>query len=197
MLVYFKLILMSIFLMFQIGCDSSNKKVYKKFDTSSTHQSGAQTLSDSKKDGGYGFESIAEENGWLTNLTPNILGDPNAIKGDTLRFLAGMVFPNTLRAFGKETRSQLNSLIEGLIYEPLLTLDSETLRLQPALATHWKVEDDSLTFLFRIDPRARFSDGRKVITLFSRYNIFRCDKLLISGGNSPESWLFVSIKRSS
>ena len=162
MFVYFKLILISIFLLFQIGCDSSNKKVYKKFDTSSTHQSGAQTLSDSKKDGGYGFESIAEKNGWVTNLTPNILGDPNAIKGDTLRFLAGMVFPNTLRAFGKETRSQLNSLIEGLIYEPLLSFDAETFKLEPALATHWKVEDDSLTFLFRIDPRARFSDGREV-----------------------------------
>ena len=148
MLVYFKVVTISILLLLQIGCDGGDKKVYKKFDTSKAYHDKSASLSDYKEDGGYGFDSIAEKNDWVTNLTPNILGAPNAIKGDTLRFLAGMVFPNTLRAFGKETRSQLNSLIEGLIYEPLLTLDSETLTLQPALATHWKVEDDSLTFLF-------------------------------------------------
>ena len=140
----FKVVTISILLLLQIGCDGGDKKVYKKFDTSKAYHDKSASLSDSKEDGGYGFDSIAEKNGLVTNLTPNILGSPNAIKGDTLRFLAGMVFPNTLRAFGKETRSQLNGLIEGLIYEPLLTLDSETLTLQPALATHWKVEDLSL-----------------------------------------------------
>ena len=102
MLVYFKFIVLSIFLLFQIGCDSSDKKVYKKFDTSETYHDKSQSLSYSKEDGGYGFKAIAEEKGWITNYSPNITGDSNAIKGDTLRFVAGEVFPNTLRAFGKE-----------------------------------------------------------------------------------------------
>ena len=131
MSIYFRFIIISVVLLLQIGCDGGDKKVYKKFDTAETYSDKSKSLSDLKEDGGYGFESIARKNGWETNLSPNISGDPNAIKGDTLRFLAGMVFPNTLRAFGKETRSQLNSLIEGLIYEPLLSFDAETFKLEP------------------------------------------------------------------
>ena len=141
-----KLVFISTAILFTIGCNSDEQKVYKKFDTSNKYQEQSQSLSDSKADGGFGFEDIAQEQGWTTNLSPNISGDANAVKGDTLRFLADMVFPNTLRAFGKETRSQFNSALENLIYEPLLTFDSETFKLEPALATHWKVESDSLTF---------------------------------------------------
>jgi len=181
----------SVILLLQVSCDNGEKKVYKKFDTSKTYQDQTESLSDSKENGGYGFENIAASNGWVTNTSPNISGDPDAIKGDTLRFLAGLVFPNTLRAFGKETRSQLNSLIEGLIYEPLLSFDAETFKLEPALATHWKIEDDSLTFLFRIDPRARFSDGREVTAedVVATYNI-----LVDEGHGDPNVYTFWSEK---
>ncbi len=191
MLVYLKLMTISVILLLQVSCDNGEKKVYKKFDTSKTYQDQTESLSDSKENGGYGFENIAASNGWVTNTSPNISGDPDAIKGDTLRFLAGLVFPNTLRAFGKETRSQLNSLIEGLIYEPLLSFDAETFKLEPALATHWKIEDDSLTFLFRIDPRARFSDGREVTAedVVATYNI-----LVDEGHGDPNVYTFWSEK---
>ena len=99
MLFYFKLIFLSTILFFLAGCDSGDKKVYKKFDTSESYVDYSESLSDSKENGGYGFEGIAEKNGWVTNNSPNITGDSNAIKGDTLRFVAGTVFPNTLRAF--------------------------------------------------------------------------------------------------
>ena len=83
------------------------------------------------------------------------------------------VFPNNFRAFGKETRSQLNGVIEDLVYENLLGLNSENFKLERKLATHWKVADDSLTFWFRIDPRAKFSDGRDVTAqdVVATYNI--------------------------
>jgi peptide/nickel transport system substrate-binding protein len=32
----------------------------------------------------------------------------------------------------------------------------------PVLATHWKIEPDKLTYRFRIDPNAKFSDGTPV-----------------------------------
>ena len=87
-----------------------------------TYKNGIIQLKDDKLSGGIGFSEIADREGWTTNLSPNISGDANAVKGD-IRFLADMVFPNTLRAFGKETRSQFNSALESLIYEPLLTFD--------------------------------------------------------------------------
>ena len=186
-----KLVFISITILFTIACNSDDQKVYKKFDTSNKYQEQGQSLSDSKADGGFGFESIAESQGWTTNLSPNISGDANAVKGDTLRFLADMVFPNTLRAFGKETRSQFNSALESLIYEPLLTFDSETFKLEPALATHWKVESDSLTFLFRIDPRARFSDGKEV----TAEDVVATYKILIDEGHGdPNVYTFWSEK---
>ena len=186
-----RLIFLSFIICFFIGCENKDKKVYKKFDTAKTYQNKNQLLSDSKNDGGFEFESIAERDGWITNSSPNISGDPNAIKGDTLRFWADDVFPNTLRAFGKETRSQLNNLIESLIYEPLLSFDPETFKLEPALATHWKVKDDSLTFLFRLDPRARFSDGREVTAddVVATYNI-----LIDEGHGDPNVYTFWSEK---
>ena len=67
MLVYFKISVISILLLLQIGCDGGNKKVYKKFDTSKTYNDKDKALSDSKEDGGSGFESIAKKNGWNTN----------------------------------------------------------------------------------------------------------------------------------
>ena len=109
------------------GCDSIiNKKIYKTFDVIEGESSSTDQLDNSRWVGGPGFEEIAELISWKTNNDINIIGDPNAVRGDTIRFFADDVFPNTLRAFGKETRSQLNSLIEGLIYEPLLSFDAET-----------------------------------------------------------------------
>ncbi len=33
----------------------------------------------------------------------------------------------------------------------------------PALATHWQISPDKLTYRFRIDPNARWSDGQPVV----------------------------------
>ena len=71
-----RFIMISVVLLLQISCDSGDKKVYKKFDTSKTYENQTKSLSDSKEDGGYGFESIASSDGWVTNTSPNISGDP-------------------------------------------------------------------------------------------------------------------------
>ena len=145
------------------GCDSIiNKKIYKTFDVIEGESSSTDQLDNSRWVGGPGFEEIAELISWKTNNDINIIGDPNAVRGDTIRFFADDVFPNTLRAFGKETRSQLTGKMEEMVYEKLLHLDPETSKLEPRLATHWRILDDSMTFLYRINPNARFSDGREV-----------------------------------
>ena len=101
------------------GLFDSEPTIYKSFDTIEGEVENTQQLDDSRWSGGPGFEDIAELISWKTNKNINIAGDKNAIKGDTLRFLAGDLFPNTLRAFGKETRSQLNGVIEYMVYESL------------------------------------------------------------------------------
>jgi len=37
----------------------------------------------------------------------------------------------------------------------LLSIDDNTLETVPALATHWTISDDEMTFSFRLNPQAR------------------------------------------
>lgn len=50
----------------------------------------------------------------------------------------------------------------GLVYETLLTRNGETLELEGVLAESWSVSDDKLVTTFRLEPQARWSDGRPV-----------------------------------
>ena len=136
-------------------------------------------LMDSKEHGGIGFEEIAESLGWKTNTSPNPGGDPKAIKGGNLTMLGGQEYPNTFRTIGKDSRHQINSLMNGLQNETLLGFDYESLEWEPVIATHWKVSDDSLTYWFRIDPRARWSDKREIIS----EDVVAAFKLLIDPGH--------------
>ena len=51
----------------------------------------------------------------------------------------------------------LNALFEGL-----LGADSKTLKPTPAAAKSWEVSDDGKTYRFKIDEKARWSDGEKL-----------------------------------
>ena len=120
----------------------------------------------SAEDGGNGFDKIAESLGYVTSEYSEedlkYFGDSNAKKGGTLRD-KGTRYPATLRTFGKESNYLENSIIEQLVYEPLLELDPLTWEpTVPRLASHWKISDDKKKFWFRINPNARFSDGRRV-----------------------------------
>ena len=101
--------------------------------------------------------------GWETNKDIKSSGNPNAVKGGMFTMLGGDEYPTTFRSLGKDSRHQINGLMDGLQNEPLLGFDYENLVWQPVIATHWKIEDDSLTYWFRIDPRAKWSDGKDII----------------------------------
>ena len=64
--------------------------------------------------------------------------------------------------YGTGANTYLNSIIGDLLYESLLQLHPETLEFVPGLASHWKISEDQMTFTFRINPRARWSDGKPV-----------------------------------
>ncbi|MFN9959107.1 MAG: ABC transporter substrate-binding protein, partial [bacterium] len=74
-----------------------------------------------------------------------------------------MTFPTTFRPEGQNSSLVVNTEIKGYIYETLLTSHPVTREYIPSLATHWKVSADKKTFTFRIDPNARWSDGKPVV----------------------------------
>lgn len=113
--------------------------------------------------GGPGFEAWVAahpEAGWQTGQA-SVTGNPQAVKGGRLR-LAMPDFPATLRNVGKDSNNTFISATAALLYENLLTLDSNTLELAPLLATHWKLSPDKMTFSYRLNPEARWSDGEPV-----------------------------------
>ena len=113
--------------------------------------------------GGPGFEAWATahpEAGWQT-AKATVTGNLQAVKGGRLR-MAMQEFPATLRTVGKDSNSAFISAVAGLLYENLLSLDANTLDIVPVLATHWKLSADKMTFSFRLNPAARWSDGAPV-----------------------------------
>jgi microcin C transport system substrate-binding protein len=107
--------------------------------------------------GGKGFTG----EGWETNTDFDLIGDPRAVKGGTFRTWA-LSFPGTLRMAGPEWNTEVNYAISELVYERLLDLHPTTLEFIPRLATHWQISPDKMTYRFRLDPNARFSDGTPV-----------------------------------
>lgn len=132
---------------------SSNKADYPVFPNA---DNGADPAVPAEQ-GGRGFTG----EGWQTNTDYDLIGDPRAVKGGTLRQGALTDFPSTLRYAGPNITAW-NAMLQGLVYETLLGMHPATLQDIPALATHWQISDDKKGFRFRIDPSARFSDGSPV-----------------------------------
>lgn len=131
--------------------------------------------------GGKGFTG----EGWQTNTNFDIPGDPKAAKGGVLRDYI-LDFPGTLRIEGPESNSQLMYEVGPMIYEGLLGLDGATMEWVPSLATHWQVSEDRMTFRYRINPNARFSDGTPVT---SADVVKTWDFMMDKGLQSPSNML--------
>ena len=110
----------------------------------------------------HGGENFSPKD-WTSNFEAKSFGDYNAIKGGTIKVRIPN-FPSTFRAIGKGSNVRINSIMQNLIYETLLKLHPDTLDYIPSLATHWQILRDQKTFRFRINPKAKWSDGTPVTT---------------------------------
>ena len=148
-----------------IGCGGGEKKSGSNSSDNVTIKN--QDTVTPAEEGGYGFERFAEKFGYQTYIHSEkdgtFFGDPRAKKGGTLNYIHSN-FPRTMRIIGQNSSQMINSrIIFALCYEALLTQHPATLEFVPSLATHWSISDDKLTFKFRINPDARWSDGMPVI----------------------------------
>lgn len=138
--------------------------------------------------GGKGFTG----KGWQTNTDFDLIGDPHALKGGVFRNFV-LDFPGTLRLEGPEANTFFNFEVTALAYESLLGVHPTTLEYIPGLATHWQISPDKMTYRFRINPNARFSDGTPVTAddVVATYDL-AIDKTL---GDPMESMTFAKLKR--
>ena len=126
------------------------------------------------EEGGPGFSG----EGWET-ATPGPLGDPRALKGGVIT--SNMPnWPENLRMYGTGSNTWLNYLVRDLCYMSLCRIDPVTLEVLPGLATHWQILDDNMTFRFRLNPRAHWSDGKPVVAedWVATYRLINDDTLI-------------------
>ncbi len=105
---------------------------------------------------------------WTTATDFPPLGAPDAKRDlpDRPFIVPWLEFPATLRRQGPNANTSYTNTLHSLMYETLVELHPETEEYVPRLASHWRIETDAdtgiQTFWFRIDERARWSDGTPV-----------------------------------
>ena len=126
------------------------------------------------EEGGPGFSG----EGWAT-ADPGPMGDPRAVKGGVISSSIPN-WPENLRAYGTGSNTWLNYTVRDLCYESLCEIHLSTLEIIPSLATHWQIADDDMTFRFRINPRAHWSDGKPVVAQdwVATYRLLNDDTLI-------------------
>jgi microcin C transport system substrate-binding protein len=97
---------------------------------------------------------------WLTNDTDPTYASPDAKKGGMFNTTI-MSFPLTFRVVGPDSNSSFRSAILGNQLS-LIGIHPNTENIVPELATHWAYGDDKKTMYFKLNPRARWSDGEPV-----------------------------------
>ncbi len=109
---------------------------------------------------GQAAPTLPEDLEWITNDVDPVYASPDAKKGGTLRSFL-LSFPLTLRYVGPDSNGSFRSAIQGNMMSPVMT-HPNTLNLLPSLATHWAYGKDNKTMYFRLNPKARWSDGKKL-----------------------------------
>jgi microcin C transport system substrate-binding protein len=107
--------------------------------------------------GGIGFDG----KDWETNNINDSIKSEKTFKGGKITILNEEP-PVTLRPYGKNSNTVFNEECNRLMYETLLQIDQQTGKYLPSLATHWKISNDKKTFKFRINPKARWADGKAI-----------------------------------
>lgn len=97
---------------------------------------------------------------WLTNDSDPLFASPDVKKGGTLHSSV-MSFPLTFRVVGPDS----NSSFRGAILDNqfgLIGIHPNTLNITPEFATHWAFGKDKKTMYFKLNKKARWSDGKPV-----------------------------------
>jgi microcin C transport system substrate-binding protein len=144
-----------VFLLALVGCPGgcrdapSEKQIPQTEDPAMEHEAPARV-----------HEQLPENIQWLTNNTDPLFASPLAKKGGLFR-AALLSFPMTFRVVGPDSNGSFRSAILDNQLS-LINIHPNTKNIIPELATHWAFDPDKKTMYFKLDPDARWSDGRPV-----------------------------------
>jgi len=114
-------------------------------------------------------EELPADIKWLTNDTDPLYASPQAKKGGTFH-QSVLSFPLTLRVVGPDSNSSFRSAILDNQLS-LIGIHPNTRNITPELATHWAFDKDKKTMYFKINLKARWSDGHPVTAADFAYTL--------------------------
>jgi microcin C transport system substrate-binding protein len=97
---------------------------------------------------------------WVTNEDDPVFASAQARRGGTYRTWM-LSFPLTLRVVGPDSNGSFAAYTRANDLN-LVGIHPNTLKYIPVLATHWAFGADGKTVHYRLDPRAKWSDGLPV-----------------------------------
>jgi len=120
-------------------------------------------------------EDLPEGLTWETGMDEPELGSEDAKKGGTLNFYASD-FPRTLRLVGPDASMGFRSFLLDNNGGPngmgLTVRHPGTLKDIPCLASSWAIDPNKKTVYFKLDPEARYSDGKPVVASDYMYTFY-------------------------
>ena len=102
-------------------------------------------------------DTLADDLVWVTNDQDPVYASPEAKRGGTLRATITS-FPLSLRRVGPDSNGSFAGYIRPNQFGPV-ALHPDTRRAIPALATQWAFGADGRSIFYRLNPKARWSDG--------------------------------------
>ncbi len=106
---------------------------------------------------------------WLTNMEDPLFASPDAKKGGTYR-AALLSFPATFRLVGPDSNNSFAGVLRSNQLG-LIGLHPNTESIIPEIATHWAFGADKKSMYFKLNPKARWSDGKPVTAQDFAYTI--------------------------
>lgn len=102
-------------------------------------------------------KKLPENLKWISNNDEPLFADSEAKQGGVYR-LSINSFPLTMRTVGPDSNGSFRGWLLGNAMS-LVDMHPDTRKNTPALATAWAYGDDNKTVYFKLDRRARWSDG--------------------------------------
>ena len=115
------------------------------------------------------YAQLPKDLEWLTNNTDPVFASSKAQKGGTFK-TALLSFPLTFRTVGPDANSSFRSAILDNQLS-LIGLHPDTMKSIPEIATHWAFGKDKKTMYFKLNPQARWSDGKPVTSADFTYTL--------------------------